>query len=309
MPHSRNASDISNLSDISEPESVISFNENVYLAMQNAVISTATYVGQARQITEQLATNQDRWITTPPSVGDVDASRVLDAMLRNAHGTGGESSERYTACAICTCQEIHKQVSLARTWFVYLLWPFTAGTHQLSDLGSGQATLDIYNIYGSRISANPERSSIFRTDVNRRDGYRCLITGLWDGPYCPAGADQGFVTLEEVHILKRDVGAFTMDRAHTAAATWDIIRHYSGMSEETIQNMERLVDDPSNGMMLAHDIHNVFDKLKVYLEQTERENEYVVKEVEGITMPLHETCHYLTLNSSHYTQASLEFCI
>ncbi|KAG2346359.1 hypothetical protein BDR05DRAFT_959207 [Suillus weaverae] len=72
-----------------------------------------------------------------------------------------------------------------------------------------------------------------------------------------------------------------MDRTHTAAATWNIIRHYSGMSEETIQNMERLLDDPSNGMMLAHDIHDVFDKLKVYLEQTERENEYVVKEVEG----------------------------
>ncbi|KAG2346358.1 hypothetical protein BDR05DRAFT_779868 [Suillus weaverae] len=151
MPHSRNASDISNLSDlsdISEPESIISFNENVYLAMQNTVISTATCAGQARQIIEQLATIQDRWITTPPSVHDVDASRVLDAMLRNAHGTGGESSERYTACAICACQEIHEQVNLARTWFMYLylLWPFTAGTRQPSDFGSGQAMLNIYDI-------------------------------------------------------------------------------------------------------------------------------------------------------------------
>jgi len=32
-------------------------------------------------------------------------------------------------------------------------------------------------------------------------------------------------------------------QAHAAAATWNIIRHYSGMSEETIQNMERLIDD------------------------------------------------------------------
>lgn len=58
-------------------------------------------------------------------------------------------------------------------------------------------------------------------------------------------------------------------QAHTAAATWNIIRHYSGMSEETIQNMERLVDDLSNGMMLHSDVHTVFDKLKVYLERTE----------------------------------------
>jgi hypothetical protein len=127
MSHSRNVSDISDLNDlsetISEPESVISFNENVYLNMQNAAVPTATYVGQARQTIEQLAMNQYRWIATPPSVHDVDASRVLDAMLRNAHGTGGERSERYTACAICACPEIHEQVNLARTWFVYLLWP------------------------------------------------------------------------------------------------------------------------------------------------------------------------------------------
>lgn len=58
-------------------------------------------------------------------------------------------------------------------------------------------------------------------------------------------------------------------QAHTAAATWNIIRHYSGLSEETIQNMEWLVDDPSNGMMLEWNIHDNFDKLKVYLEQTE----------------------------------------
>jgi len=122
MSHSRNASDLSDLSDlsnlsttISEPESVISFNEDVYLAMQNAVVSTATYVVQAQQIIEQLATSQYRWITTLPSVNDVDASKVLDAMLRNAHRTGGESSERYTACAICACHEIHEQVNLART--------------------------------------------------------------------------------------------------------------------------------------------------------------------------------------------------
>ncbi|KAG2367586.1 hypothetical protein BDR07DRAFT_1393000 [Suillus spraguei] len=261
MSYSRNASDLSDLSaTISESESVISFNEDVYLAMQNAVISTATYVGQAQQIIEQLATSQYRWIITPPSVHDVDASKVLDAMLMNAQRTGGESSER-------SIPPIHEQVNLARTWFMYLLWPFTAGTHQSSDLISGQATPTIDDTYGSL--------------VNRRDGYRCVISGVWDGAHKPAGFRQGWVTLQAAHILKQAVGVFTMDRAHTAAATWNIIRHYSGMSEETIQNMERLVDDPSNGMMLQHDIHDIFDKLKVYLEPTERENEYTVKDVGG----------------------------
>ncbi|KAG0704680.1 hypothetical protein DFH29DRAFT_358899 [Suillus ampliporus] len=69
-------------------------------------------------------------------------------------------------------------------------------------------------------------------------------------------------------------------QTHAAAATWDIIRYYSGLSEETIQNMESLVDDPSNGMMLEYCIHTPFDKFKVYLEQTERDNEYIVKKVD-----------------------------
>ncbi|KAG2342119.1 hypothetical protein BDR05DRAFT_964423, partial [Suillus weaverae] len=30
----------------------------------------------------------------------MDASRILDAMLKNTRETGGESSERYTTCAI-----------------------------------------------------------------------------------------------------------------------------------------------------------------------------------------------------------------
>jgi hypothetical protein len=53
----------------------------------------------------------------------LDAAKVLNAMMANARGTGGERSERYTAYAICACLEIHEQVDLARTWFMYLLWP------------------------------------------------------------------------------------------------------------------------------------------------------------------------------------------
>jgi hypothetical protein len=39
------------------------------------------------------------------------------------------------------------------------------------------------------------------------------------------------------------------------------------MPEETILSMERLIDDPSNGVMLHADVHSVFDKLKVYFER------------------------------------------
>jgi hypothetical protein len=41
----------------------------------------------------------------------------------------------------------------------------TAGTHQPSDLVSGQATPTIDDTYGSLVSASPELRSRFRTDV------------------------------------------------------------------------------------------------------------------------------------------------
>jgi hypothetical protein len=82
------------------------------------------------------------------------------------------------------------------------------------------------------------------------------------------------------HILKLAVGVFTVDgkyfsarlssvltsswimQARTAAATWNVIQHFSAMSEETIQNMEGLVDDLSDDMMLGRNICDNFDKLK-----------------------------------------------
>jgi hypothetical protein len=57
--------------------------------------------------------------------------------------------------------------------------------------------------------------------VNRRDGYRCVVSGVWDGPHMPAGIDQGVVTLIGAHILKRAVGVFTMDRVRIS-----LLGHY-----------------------------------------------------------------------------------
>ena len=54
MPHSRT------VSEVSEPEFIISFNENVYSATMNADILTEPYVRQARSITADLETKDER---------------------------------------------------------------------------------------------------------------------------------------------------------------------------------------------------------------------------------------------------------
>ncbi|KAG1748672.1 hypothetical protein EDB19DRAFT_218772 [Suillus lakei] len=170
--------------------SLMFFNGDVNLAMQNAQISTATYADRVQNIIEQPATRQERWIKTPPSVQDVDA------MLRNARETSGKSSERYTACAISACLEINEQVNLARTQFMYLLWPFTTRSHHPSDSISSQATPTFDNTLISVAIANLQRRSPFKSDVNRRDGCRCVISGMWDVDRTPADSNRVFDNLE-----------------------------------------------------------------------------------------------------------------
>ena len=107
---------------LSDAESIISFNEGVLRTMEDERISTPRYVYEAKQTIEALA-EEKNLIETPKSVDNLDVSLVLKAMLTSARETGGESSVRYTACAICSCKEVHEQVELARTWFMYFLWP------------------------------------------------------------------------------------------------------------------------------------------------------------------------------------------
>jgi hypothetical protein len=39
------------------------------------------------------------------------------------------------------------------------------------------------------------------------------------------------------------------------------------MSNEMVQNMGRLIDDPSNGIILEANVHVVFDTLKIYFQR------------------------------------------
>ena len=107
-------------------------------------------------------------------------------------------------------------------------------------------------------------------------------------------------------------------QAQTATATWNIIQHYMGMSNEMVQNMERFIDDPSNGIMLEANVHVVFDKLKIYLHWNpevclqgfiiaspscwsvfQREDDYTLKEVDSRPWLDHEFVDKTITFSNH----------
>ena len=57
---------------------------------------------------------------------------------------------------------------------------------------------------------------------------------------------------------------------HRAACpTFDILRNYAQLPIETIEHIDELVDDPSNGMLLEANAHTGFDKGRWYLQKTD----------------------------------------
>ncbi|KAG1868562.1 hypothetical protein F4604DRAFT_898739 [Suillus subluteus] len=97
-------------------------------------------------------------------------------MLRNAHENGGD-------WAVCVCPENYEQVNLAKTWLmsdINAISPLVVatGSHQLSDLISGQSTPTIDDtLYDSLANANPERRSRFRSNV--RPNSMWYKSGFW----------------------------------------------------------------------------------------------------------------------------------
>ena len=178
LPHSRT------VSEVSKPESIISFNEHVYLAMQNADTSTLTYVERAHVITGNLEAEVGRWINTPPSLNNVDTEKVLDAMITHARGTGAKAPSIIPAVLSAHVQRSTNKSTLqthgscicythvsdklevkfwSKHWSIQLI--VTAGYHQPLDRISEQAMPTTDDTMGSLVSANMERRSGFRNDM------------------------------------------------------------------------------------------------------------------------------------------------
>ena len=55
----------------------------------------------------------------------------------------------------------------------------------------------------------------------------------------------------------------------SALRTFDILRNYAAMPVESIEDIARIIDDPSNGMMLQIDARDGFDEFLWSLKATD----------------------------------------
>lgn len=101
-----------------------------------------------------------------------------------------------------------------------------------------------------------------RRDCLRRDGYRCVYTGLLDLSSVSSGlVDQrGRVTVTEcAHILPFALGEFNEQNAHdtrNAALIWFALHRY--FPELVGKIGPDTINKPGNAMTLALDVHGIF---------------------------------------------------
>ena len=132
-----------------------------------------------------------------------------------------------------------------------------------------------------------------RLQLLERDGYQCSATGYIDPQHPQSAKLPGIKAhLQGAHILRRSLAYFKPDGTafekqavgfpsflpngtqastlqHRAALhTFDILRNYAQLPVETIEHIDDLIDDPSNGMLLEKNAHEGFDRCQWYLQKT-----------------------------------------
>ncbi|KAG7447696.1 uncharacterized protein BT62DRAFT_789088 [Guyanagaster necrorhizus] len=226
---------------------------------------------------------------------------VLTAMLDFAPMCGSperaQSSLRYVAAAICACRGPRRESeetanalsALAVTWFAHFLWIFRMHSffkkYSNEADPSGQATPTLMEPSGFMFDELGHCDSTMMTKVLTRQRYICPITGLGHRAHFSThpsnDSDLAYADVENSHILKRAAAEFNLnnpkDSYRYAMTTWDIVRNYMALTDEEMEVIVPIIDDPSNGIGLEHYCRTSLDAFLFSLHATETPNEYTIQ--------------------------------
>lgn len=159
--------------------------------------------------------------------------------------------------------------AIARDFVMGFFVPLTA---QASCTPSVSGILSPPTIIAST-QGTPHRLRGLRRTCLRRDGNRCVVTGHLDKEVHrrdPAEKNSGSygVKTEAAHIIPHSLNAVRCVGdvlSSTKSFVWQILNMFdTGISTE-LEGCR--IDAPSNAMILAHDLHDEFGKLRWYLEE------------------------------------------
>ncbi|KAJ9388363.1 hypothetical protein DTO063F5_2694 [Paecilomyces variotii] len=111
----------------------------------------------------------------------------------------------------------------------------------------------------------------------KRDGQRCIISGIFDYNYVQKNAlDEEGEETECTHIIPFAMGHFETDaKARELQGTWVAMRRYFPiLTDPTHHFSQENINECRNAMTLHHGLHRNFGKFRIALDPTEKENEY-----------------------------------
>ncbi|KAG1851693.1 hypothetical protein F4604DRAFT_1959190 [Suillus subluteus] len=230
--------------------------------------------------------------STITSVGPhgLRTSDLLDAMMEGSQVAGLSSGVRYAAAAIIAAYQkgeaskssASELIKLAHDWFSFFLWPCMLSSLFASRYSESSESEFTPTPRASDVSADTvpatSQGSRFRNLINERDD-KCVVTGtlnIQNGPY-PPGTEGREVLLRATHILPRFVvHEHSGSNVTHVAATIDIIKHFTKLPENILDDLSGIIDNPENGMLLDATMHDTFDNYMWCLHSTDILHKYKV---------------------------------
>ncbi|KAG1844199.1 hypothetical protein DFJ58DRAFT_853189 [Suillus subalutaceus] len=230
--------------------------------------------------------------STITSVGPhgLRTSDLLDAMMEGSQAAGLSSGVRYSAAAIIAAYQkgeasnssASELIKLAHDWFLFFLWPCMLSSLFASHCSESSESEFTPTPRASEVSADTvlatSRGSKFRNLISERDD-KCVVTrtlNIHKGPY-PPGTKGHEGLLNATHILPRSVvHEHSGSNVTRVAATIDIIKHFTKLPENILDNLSGVIDNPENGMLLDMTMHDTFNSYMWCLHSTDILHKYKV---------------------------------
>ncbi|KIK44097.1 hypothetical protein CY34DRAFT_11271 [Suillus luteus UH-Slu-Lm8-n1] len=219
--------------------------------------------------------------STLTSVHEVKTFNILDAMMEGAEKAGLSSGVRYAAAAIIVAYQKGKASNSSASELTNSVVHDRTVKKAYRAANSPQLEISTPSLRASEVVADTvpatSRGSQFRDSISERDGNKCVLTGILNinkGPY-PPGTEGSEGVLYAAHILRRSI-VQEQSRNNRVAGMIDIIKHYTKLHEDIIDNLAGIIDNPENGMLLDATCHGGFDSYMWCLHPTDASHKYTV---------------------------------
>ncbi|KAG9044207.1 hypothetical protein FS837_008621 [Tulasnella sp. UAMH 9824] len=217
--------------------------------------------------------------------------RILGYMMLEAPASGGRDKVQREIETCDTDQKLRDLAELYAAYFLRLFEKEKSPTPVGSSHPSRPSFNDTRDIIMHLMEEAPKSNSAVKKLALKRDNYRCIVTGAYDGATYleQAEADDTFIppsALRFTHIahifpdsLNQDLTGpdeLTGKKAEYSATPWPVVEGFGQVNILTESLNGRDIHRVENVLTMCTSAHKLFDQLKLWFEATDVPNTYSI---------------------------------